>query len=84
MTEEKIKQGEELLKKLSYLKEQKKKWELAQKFRRLELRTLTDYNATGIVLEVQTEFINFDELKLLVLAKLDKRIKEVQEEFDNL
>ena len=84
MTEEKIKQGEELLKRLSYLKEQKKKWELAQKFRRLELRTLTDYNATGIVLEVQTEFINFDELKLLVLAKLDKRIKEVQEEFDNL
>ena len=84
MTEEKIKQGEELLKKLSYLKEQKKKWELAQKFRRLELRTLTDYNATGIVLEVQTEFINFDELKLLVLAKLEKRIKEVQEEFDNL
>lgn len=84
MTEEKIKQGEELLKKLSYLKEQKKKWELAQKFRRLELRTLTEYNATGVVLEVQTEFINFDELKLLVLAKLDKRIKEVQEEFDNL
>ena len=84
MTEEKIKQGEELLKRLSYLKEQKKKWELAQKFRRLELRTLTEYNATGVVLEVQTEFINFDELKLLVLAKLDKRIKEVQEEFDNL
>ena len=84
MTEEKIKQGEELLEKLSYLKEQKKKWELAQKFRRLELRTLTDYGATGAILEVQTEFINFDDLKLLVLAKLDKRIKEVQEEFDNL
>ena len=84
MTEEKIKQGEELLKKLSCLKEQKRRWELAQKFRRLELCTLTDYGATGAVLEVQTEFINFDELKLLVLAKLDKRIKEVQEEFDNL
>lgn len=84
MTEEKIKQGEELLKKLEYLKDQKKRWELAKKIRRLELYTLTNYSRDGLVLEVKSEFINFDDLKLLVLAKLDKRIKEVQEEFDNL
>ena len=75
--------GEELLKKLSYLKDQKRRWELAQKIRRLELCTITDYGNIGTVLEVQDNFINFDDLKLLVLAKLDKRIKEVQEEFDN-
>lgn len=84
MTEEKIKQGEELLKKLAYLKDQKKRWELAKKIRRLELCTLSDYGRDGLVLEVNKEFINFDDLKLLVLAKLDKRIKQVQEEFDNL
>lgn len=84
MTEEKIKQGEELLKKLEYLKDQKKKWELAKKIRRLELYTLSDYGRDGLVLEVRSEFINFDDLKLLVLAKLDKRIKEVQTEFDDL
>lgn len=84
MTEEKIKQGEELLKKLEYLKDQKKRWELAKKIRRLELYTLSNYGRDGLVLEVNKEFINFDDLKLLVLAKLDKRIKEVQEEFNNL
>lgn len=84
MTEEKIKQGEELLKKLAYLKDQKKSWELAKRIRRLELYTLSDYSRDGLVLEVNKEFINFDDLKLLVLAKIDKRIKEVQEEFDNL
>lgn len=84
MTEEKIKQGEELLRKLGNLKEQKKKWELAKKIRRLELCTLFDYGRDGLVLEVKSEFINFDDLKLLVLAKLNKRIEEVQKEFDNL
>lgn len=84
MTEEKIKQGEELLKKLEYLKDQRKRWELAQKIRRLELCTLTEYDAIEVVFEVGKEFINFDDLKLFILAKLNKRIKEVQEEFDNL
>lgn len=84
MTEEKIKKGEELLRKLEDLKDQKRRWELAQKIRRLELCTLVEYGKIGTILEVKREFINFDDLKLLVLAKLEKRIKEVQEEFDNL
>lgn len=84
MTEEKIKKGEELLRKLEDLKDQKRRWRLAQKIRRLELCTLVEYGKVGTILEVKSEFINFDDLKLLVLAKLDNRIKEVQEEFDNL
>ena len=84
MTEEKIKKGEELLMKLEDLKDQKRRWGLAQKIRRLELCTLVEYGKVGTILEVKSEFINFDDLKLLVLAKLEKRIEEVQEEFDNL
>lgn len=84
MTEEKIKQGEELLKKLAHLKDQKERWELAKKIRKLELCTLTDYGRDGLVLEVKGEFINFDDLKLFVLAKIERRLKEVQTEFDNL
>lgn len=44
MTEEKIKQGEELLKKLSWLKEQKKKWEAGQ-----EIRSLVETALKGLL-----------------------------------
>lgn len=77
MTEEKIKQGEELLKKLSWLKEQKKKWEAGQEIRSLELCNRSDYGRIDRVMEVE-------ELKLLALARIDKRIEEVQKQFDNL
>lgn len=84
MTEEKIKQGEELLKKLSWLKEQKKKWEAGQEIKSLELCNRSDYNRIDRVMEVSNSFINFEELKLLALARIDKRIGEVQKQFDNL
>lgn len=83
MTEEKIKQGEELLKKLGWLKEQKKKWEAGQEIRSLELCNINDHGINR-VMEVSNSFINFEELKLLILARIDKRIEEVQTEFDNL
>lgn len=47
MTEEKIKKGKELLKKLNWLKDQKRRWELAQKIRKLELSLLL----TMVILE---------------------------------
>lgn len=84
MTEEKIKQGEELLKKISRLQAQKSKWELSQKIRRLELCTIDGYDRVDKVLEVDGCFVNFEDLKLLVLAKIERRLKEVQTEFDNL
>lgn len=60
MTEEKMRKGEELFKELSYLKNQKQKW------------------------EKDDSFINFDEIKLLAIARIDRRISEVQREFDEL
>lgn len=84
MTEEKIKQGGELLKKLSWLKEQKEKWEAGQEIRRFELCNRSDYGRIDRVMEVSSSFINFEELKLLALARIDKRIEEVQKQFDNL
>ena len=84
MTEEKIKQGEELLKKLSWLEDQKERWEICQKIKCLELCTLDSYGHIGKVMQVSDNFINFEDLKLLVLARINKRINEVQKEFDNL
>lgn len=84
MTEEKIKQGEELIKKLSHLKDQRKRWEIAVRFFRVEVSGTMAYDGNQKVLSVEDTFINFNELKLLVLAKIDRRIEEVQKQFDNL
>lgn len=84
MTEEKIKRGGELLKKLSHLRDQRKKWEIAVRFFRIEVSDTMTYDRNQKVLSVEDDFINFNELKLLVLAKIDRRIKEIQKQFDNL
>lgn len=84
MTEEKIKQGEELLKKLSWLKDQKRRWEAGREIKSLELCNRSDYGHVDRVMEVDKGFINFQDLKLLAIARIERRIEEVQTEFDNL
>lgn len=82
MTEEKVKKGEELPKKLSYLKDQRQRWEKGEKIFRLEVYTTTNYGRD--VISIDDSFINFNEVKLLAIAKINKRIDEVQREFDEL
>ena len=84
MTEEKVKQGEELLKKLSRLKDQRSRWEKGVCFFKLELADVKEYSGRQNILSIDNSFINFDEIKLLTIAKIDKRISEVQKEFDEL
>ena len=84
MTEEKVKQGEELLKRLSRLKDQRDRWERGVCFFRPELADVKGYNGRQNTFSIDDSFINFDEVKLLAIAKIDKRISEVQEEFDRL
>lgn len=84
MTEEKVKKGEELLKKLSYLKDQKQRWEKGEKFLHPEVCTIGEYGKVQSPMSIDDSFINFDEIKLLAIAKIDRRINEVQKEFDEL
>nr|DAF24832.1 MAG TPA: hypothetical protein [Crassvirales sp.] len=85
MTEEKIKQGEELLNKLNRLKDQRSRWEKGVCFSRVELAdAVKGYTVDRSIFSIDSSFINFDEVKLLATAKIDKRISEVQEEFDKL
>lgn len=79
-----MKKGEELLKKLSYLKDQRQRWEKGEKIFRLEVYTTTNYGRD--VISIDDSFINFffNEVKLLAIAKINKRIDEVQKEFDEL
>ena len=84
MTEEKVKKGEELLKKLSYLKDQRQRWEKGEKFLHPEVCTIGEYGKVQSSMSIDDSFINFDEIKLLAVAKINKRINEVQREFDEL
>lgn len=82
MTEEKLKRGQELLERIEELSRQKKIWEISKGFASITLREEKDYRSYEN--NVTTSFINFDETKLLVLAKIQKRIDELRDEFDKL
>lgn len=84
MTEEKVKQGEALLKKIAWLEDQKRRWEIGQEIRSLEVCDKDNYGHVNKVLQVDRDFINFQDLRLLALARIERRLKEVQTEFDNL
>lgn len=84
MTEEKVKQGEKLLTELSRLKDLKNKWERACRFYSLEVADYKEYDGRGSSFVIDDSFINFEEVKLLTISKIDRRIREVQREFDEL
>ena len=84
MTEEKVKQGEELLKKIAWLEDQKRRWEVGQEIKCLEVCDRDNYGHVGRVLQVSKDFVNFQDLKLLAIARIERRLKEVQTEFSNL
>ena len=79
MTEEKIKEGQRLLERLSRLKVEKNNWERCNSIAELRLKLAT----VGSV-RVDDSFINFGELKLLVTSKIQRRIDEVQQQFNAL
>ena len=84
MTEEKVKQGEELLKRLDKLKDQRKMWEDGMRLYKVELASTKEYSNNQSTFKIDSSFINFDEVKLLAITEINKRISEVQEEFDRL
>ena len=80
MNEEKLKEGQKLLDRLNKLKREKSNWERCSSISELRLKFAKE---AGSVL-ADDSFINFDDLKLLVISKIQKRIDEVQQQFDNL
>lgn len=85
MTEEKLKKAEELIKRIKRLIEQRKKWEEADAIHRIEFSTvITHYGSVRYIGDIDNSFINFEDIKLLALAKIQSRIYELQKEFDAL
>lgn len=79
MTEEKVKEGQRLLDNLDRLRREKGNWERTISISELRLK----FNSAGSV-RVDESFINYDDLKLLVISKIQRRIDEVQQQFNNL
>lgn len=85
MTEEKLKKAEELLKRIKHLIEQKEKWEEAMSFTQIVLSTTITYcGGTKNIGDIDNSLVNFEDIKLLTLAKIQSRISELQKEFDAL
>lgn len=84
MTEEKLNKGRELIEYIKYLIEQKEKWEEANAIHKIELSTTIIYCRQSKYMEVDNNFVNFEDVKLLALARIQKRIDELQKEFDAL
>ena len=82
MTIEKIKRGAEILNMIKKLEQEKTKWENSNYIRDISIsKNLKDRTAYFIL---DVTFINFKRLKNDTLNTINKRIKEYQEEFDNL
>lgn len=84
MTEEKLNKSGELIKYIKCLIEQKEKWEEANAIHKIELSTTITYCGQSKYMEVDNNFVNFEDVKLLALARIQKRIDELQKEFDAL
>lgn len=81
MTEEKINKGKELLAELYRLKNQRNIWENAKGF--YEIRVI-DSKTPIAKRTVDCSFVRFDQVKLIAIARIDKKINEIQSEFDRL
>ena len=79
MTEEKVERANQLLKWIEELKDQKSEWENSKSIFRVELNNQYDQARC-----VDARWINFEEIKLLAIARISKRLEELQREFDNL
>lgn len=84
MTEEKLNKGGELIKRIKRLIEQKEKWEEANAIHKIELSTTIAYCIQSKYMDVDYSFVNFEDMKLLALARIQKLIDELQKEFDAL
>ena len=83
MTEEKLNKGGELIKRIKRLIE-KEKWEEANSIHKIELSTTIAYCRQSKYMDVDYSFVNFEDMKFLALARIQKLIDELQKEFDAL
>lgn len=80
MTEERLKKSNELSGKIKKYQREIDFWEKAVRFRSDDLALRSD----NIAYEVKTEYIDFEVMKTLTLARLKKELEVLETEFKNL
>jgi hypothetical protein len=78
MAEKKLNKGGELIKRIKRLIEQKERWEEAKAIHKIELSTTITYCRQSKYMDVDYSFVNFEDMKLLALARIQKLIDKLQ------
>lgn len=82
MTIDEFEKGQRLSEKFNELCRQKCIWENAYNFYQIKVSVCRQGFLEDILID--TSFLNFKDIKLLALDKINERIEEVQKEFDSL
>ena len=80
MTEEILKKSNELLERIKKYQKEIDYWKMAVRFRNKEVSLRSD----DMGYDVHTEFIDFEVVKTLTLARLKKDLESLETEFKNL
>lgn len=80
MTEERLKKANELLERIKKYQKEIASWKMAVSFRNKEVSLRSD----DMGYEVRTGFIDFEVVKTLTLARLEKDLEVLETEFKNL
>lgn len=80
MTEERLKKANELLERIKKYQKEIDSWKMAVRFRNQEVSLRSD----DMGYDVHTEFIDFEVVKTLTLARLKKDLESLETEFKNL
>lgn len=83
MTKENLLRGQEILEELEKLSHLQSSWNNSVRINNIELSKVNRFTPNECV-NINGNFINFEDLKVLVLSKIQKRINELEEEFDSL
>lgn len=78
MTQETLKRAEELFEAIRGLINQKDKWNNTNGICNVQLKDGMAYTPVNVA------YIDFEVLRTLVLAKINKELEQLQEEFDSL
>lgn len=85
MTEEQLKNGQNLLERINRPEKKITRWEQAEKLVSVKIRIPNDYSCrTEDYEETETSYLNFEEMKMLVLARMNKRLEQLKQEFETL
>lgn len=82
MTTEQLQNGAKLAEKIEKLEAQLLGWKTAKRF---YYQTISLYSETGSCYDkINPEYVNFEVLKTLTIARIEKELNELKQQFEKL